>query len=337
MDPLISQLSAALPAAKSLEQLTRPLLQMLGAVTGMESTYLTSVSLADDVQRVEFARNSGNMVIPEGLEVTWSDTLCKRALDEDCLFTNEVSDRWGDSDAAKALGIQTYLSAPVRAEDGHLLGTICAASAVTKPINTDAQTVITLFSSLVASFIERELLMTQLQQANQQLLDVAMRDALTGLPNRRALYDKLDRMLSGAAQDKETVLVGLLDLDGFKQINDVHGHLAGDAFLRAVGQRIAGTMRPGDIVGRLGGDEFLILAPGPDENAAMAADTLQLRTQAASMGEYDLLGERLSYAGASVGVVAVRPGDDMDADRAVRMADARMYEIKRIRRGVLAR
>ncbi len=332
MDPLISQLAASLPAAKTLEQLTRLLLDMLGVVTGMESTYLTSIDLQRNVQQVRYARNEGAMEIPEGLEVDWSDTLCRRALDEGCQYTADVGQRWGDSDAARALGIQTYLSAPVRAEDGRLLGTICAASAAVKPLSAEARATITLFSSLVAGFIEREMLMRELQDANQSLRDVALRDALTGLPNRRALYETLDMALARAAVSGDTVLVGLMDLDGFKQINDTHGHQTGDALLCALGRRVAGALRPGNVLGRLGGDEFMLVAPGPADRAQAdeAADMLQRRMQAESVGEYALGGLRLAYGGASVGVAVVSPG--ADADHAVLLADARMYEAKRVRR-----
>lgn len=68
------------------------------------------------------------MVIPEGLVVPWADTLCKRALEENRMFSDNVAECWGDSDAAKALGIKTYLSAPIRSQDGRVLGTVCAAS-----------------------------------------------------------------------------------------------------------------------------------------------------------------------------------------------------------------
>nr|WP_143276968.1 sensor domain-containing diguanylate cyclase [Bordetella genomosp. 12] len=338
MDNLISQLAASLPAAKTLEQLVRPLLDMLGAVTGMESTYLTAIDLQHNVQQVRFARNQGDMQIPEGLEVTWSDTLCKRALDEECQYTNEVGRRWGDSEAARALGIQTYLSAPVRSEQGQLLGTVCAASAEVKPMSLDAQTVITLFSTLISGFIERERLMRQLQDANESLRVVALHDALTGLPNRRSLYDTLELMLERAASSRQSVIVGLMDLDGFKQVNDVHGHQAGDALLCAVGRRVAGALRPEDVLGRLGGDEFMLVAPGPadDTQAHGLAQMLEQRMHAESVGDYALDGVMVRYGGASAGVIAYAPGAQADVDEAVRLADARMYEIKRKRRAALS-
>ena len=128
MDQILSILSETIPKARTLEQLTRPLLTLLSKVTGMESTYLTTIDTEAGVQRIEFARNVGEMVIPEGLVVPWADTLCKRALDENRMYSDNVTECWGDSEAAAALGIRTYVSAPIRSLDGRVLGTVCAAS-----------------------------------------------------------------------------------------------------------------------------------------------------------------------------------------------------------------
>ena len=341
MDPILSKLATALPAAKSIEELTRPLLEMLSAVTGMESTYLTSIDLERNEQLVRFARNTGEMVIPEGLTVTWSETLCKRALDEDRLYTDDVANCWGDSAAARALGIKTYVSTPIRTDDGVLLGTLCAASADKRKLAPDANALLKLFSNLVASFIEREQLMNSLQEANARLTSYAMTDMLTGLPNRRAVYEELERLLDRAARSGGSVLVGVIDLDGFKMINDTYGHQAGDEFLQAVGRRLTESLRASDVVGRVGGDEFLLVGPGPQHDPTLAeaaagdplqaALTLQLRTAAATAGTYRLGEQVIEYPGASVGMVSVEPLN-MDAETAVRMADTRMYEIKRTRK-----
>ncbi|MFN4116606.1 MAG: diguanylate cyclase, partial [Inhella sp.] len=87
MDPILTQLSATLPAEQSIEQLARPLLVMLGESVGLESTYLTTVDLDAGLQQVRYARNTGELQIPEGLSVPWGDTLCKRALDEGVMAT----------------------------------------------------------------------------------------------------------------------------------------------------------------------------------------------------------------------------------------------------------
>ncbi|MGB3436388.1 sensor domain-containing diguanylate cyclase [Achromobacter sp.] len=345
MDPILAELSTTLPAAKSAEQLTRPLLDMLGAVTGLESTYLTSIDLKADLQHIRYARNAGQLQIPEGLSVPWDDTLCKRALDEGRMCTSDVASCWPDSDAARQLGIQTYLSAPVRTDDGVLFGTLCAASATRRQIEPQAESVLKLFSSVIARFLEREMLMEQLHAANVQLMSYALTDALTGLPNRRALYEALDRLQARAIREGGSVLVGVVDLDGFKGINDVYGHQQGDLFLQEVSRRIAAALRGSDMLGRLGGDEFVLIGPGPALAAANgphgshaqrgeaeeAARSLEERATAATVSRYQLGEDVVPYEGASVGVVALDPRG-LDAEAAVRLADARMYEVKRARK-----
>lgn len=345
MDPILAGLSNSLPQARSIEQLTRPLLDMLGSVTGLESTYLTSIDLKADVQHVRFARNAGELQIPEGLSVPWSDTLCKRALDEGRMCTSDVSRSWPDSEAARQLGIQTYVSAPVRTDDGILLGTLCAASAKPHQITPQAEVVLKLFSNVIANFLQRELLMEQLHAANVRLMSYALTDPLTGLPNRRALYEELERLERRAMREGGSVLVGLVDLDGFKGINDTYGHQQGDVFLQEVSRRLASTLRSSDMLGRIGGDEFVLVGPGPAiergnagpggealrGEAEDAARSLEERATAATIGRYQLGGAVVPYEGASVGVVAVDPRG-LDAEAAVRLADARMYEIKRARK-----
>lgn len=346
MDPILAGLSTSLPQAKSVEQLTRPLLEMLGSVTGLESTYLTSIDLKADLQHVRYARNVGDLQIPEGLSVPWGDTLCKRALDEGRMCTSDVSSCWPDSEAARALGIQTYVSTPVRTDTGMLLGTLCAASAGRHQIAPQAEAVLKLFSNVIANFLERELLMEQLHAANVQLMSYALTDPLTGLPNRRALYEELDRLQKRALREGGSVLVGVIDLDGFKGINDTYGHQQGDLFLQEISRRLAITLRTSDMLGRIGGDEFVLIGPGPAlergdagpngeavrGTAEEAARTLEDRATAATIGKYQLGDMAVPYEGASVGVVAVDPRGQ-DAEALVRLADARMYEIKRARKG----
>ena len=112
----LADLSRSVVEAGSLIELARPLLEMLRVSTGLESTYLTSIDLEAGEQHVQFALNGGAMQIPQGLTVPWGETLCKRALDEGTPFCDNVEVRWGDSTAAKALGIKpmrVHQSAPV--------------------------------------------------------------------------------------------------------------------------------------------------------------------------------------------------------------------------------
>ncbi|HSD39479.1 MAG TPA: diguanylate cyclase [Rhodocyclaceae bacterium] len=331
MDSLFSQLSATVPGAGTTEELTRPLLEILSSVAGMESTYLTTIDLDAGMQHVRYARNVGVMQVPEGLDVPWEDTLCKRSLDEGRPYVPNVPEHWGDSAAARALGIQTYVSTPVRDQGGKLLGTLCAASAATRPLTMDTEKLLQLSSKIIGTWLERERLLAALAEANTRLASIALMDALTELPNRRAIIDTLNRALASAKREGRSVLVGLVDLDGFKQINDTHGHQIGDLFLQEIARRLRTALRDMDAVGRLGGDEFGIVAPGPASGAAAAARLLQERVAAATIGDYQLKDIHLAYSGASVGVAIIDPAR-ADADEAFRQADAQMYRIKRQRR-----
>ena len=117
---LIVQLADSITDAHSLEQLVRPLLALLESATGLESTYMTAIDEAAGLQHVLYARNSSSLQIPEGLSVPWGDTLCKRALEEDRSYSDDVAERWGDSGAARELGIATYASTPIHGPGGRL-------------------------------------------------------------------------------------------------------------------------------------------------------------------------------------------------------------------------
>lgn len=333
MDDLLDRLSQSVNASRNVEDLTRPLLEMLEAVTGLESTYLTTVDLDAGVQRIVYARNTGQMQIPEGLAVPWHDTLCKRALDEGRMFTSDVSDCWGDSAAAAALCIQTYVSAPVRTQGGALYGTLCAASASRHQLTDRARQALLLFAGLIGHQVERELLVQRLLQANARLTACATTDPLTDLPNRRALMDALQRLLAQGARQGFTVLVGFLDIDGFKAINDTHGHTTGDQFLVNIAQRLLQTLRTQDLAARIGGDEFVVIGPGPAPGDGVEAAELAFaqRIAAATERRMDCNGVAIEHIGASVGVIGVPPGA-LSADEALRQADGLMYQAKQARR-----
>jgi len=334
MDTILKALSVQVTAARDLESLTRPLLEMLETVTGLESTYLTQIDLEQSAQHILYARNSAALQIPEGVSVDWSDTLCRRALDEGRLYAADVADRWGDSAAARAMGIRTYMSSPVRTSSGSLYGTLCGASAEHKPLVTGSEHLIAFFARLIAEHVEREQLLQQLQQANNELSRQALSDPLTGLPNRRALMLELHRLFSLLKRTGHPLLISFIDLDGFKAINDTHGHDAGDLLLQTMAQQLAGALRSGDLLARVGGDEFVAVGMGPlsgEETVEIAVHSFQRRLFEQSQVQLPLASQVLNYPGASVGVVAVDPAS-ISIDDALRQADACMYAVKRQRR-----
>ena len=331
---ILDHLSESVTTARSVEELTRPLLEMLEAVTGLESTYLTSIDEAQGVQHVLYARNTSAMQIPEGLTVPWNDTLCKRALEEGRTFTDDVPACWGDSEAARALGIRTYVSKPVRTGNGALYGTLCAASTHSRPRTPEAERILTLFAYLIGQQVEREQLIQKLLSANEQLAAVAATDQLTGLPNRRALMRALDRMLAQGRRRQMGVQIAFIDLDGFKAINDAHGHEVGDRFLVAIAQRLQGVLRAEDLAARLGGDEFVVVSLSEHAGAAAhsAQDALSQRISQVTQGRFELAGTSLDYGGASVGVVTITPDQQRSIEDVLRVADQTMYRVKLARR-----
>ncbi len=127
-DMILARVSQSLAMEQSVESLVRQLLEMLEVVTEMESTYLTKVDLDARLQHILYARNSRQMQIPEGLSVPWDETLCKLAIDENCLYSDNVPTRWPECSAARALEITTFLSTPVHLPDGTFYGTLCATN-----------------------------------------------------------------------------------------------------------------------------------------------------------------------------------------------------------------
>jgi diguanylate cyclase (GGDEF)-like protein/PAS domain S-box-containing protein len=157
----------------------------------------------------------------------------------------------------------------------------------------------------------------------ERLAHEAQHDALTGLPNRRRMHDAL-----GIALRSHPVAVLFVDLDGFKPVNDAYGHETGDELLRRVAERLSACTRAGDVLARIGGDEFVLLMPGVID--AADAQAMSDRLRAATERPFLIGGHRIAI-GASVGVHLAAGADD--PDRALRAADRAMYEIKRARGG----
>lgn len=338
MPSIVQRLSRTATTSQTLPALTRPLLEIMVDVTELDSAYLTTIDEERGVQNVLYSLNTGEMQIPEGLEVPWNDTLCKRALDEGRTYTGNVGECWGDSEAARALGIQTYVSTPVRFASGRLYGTLCAASNQSVKLADEAEDVLRLFARIIAGFAEREQLVSSLQRANAELASLAMLDALTGLPNRRCVTEELNRLISHCRRTREWVLVGFVDLDHFKQINDQFGHEAGDCLMRTMAEQLSAALRGSDMLARFGGDEFVMVGIGPqmDSDGDEVVKDLQQRLSAASLLEFTLSdGRKISYEGASVGMVCLSP-DDTDVDDALQKADAAMYRVKTARQKKVA-
>ena len=152
----------------------------------------------------------------------------------------------------------------------------------------------------------------------------ALHCPLTGLPNRTFFDERLVRSLNDVGRGMRRVVVMYLDLDGFKAVNDIHGHPAGDCLLREVGARLAAHVPPGALVARLGGDEFAVLLESDDAKAAEAC----ARALIDAIVQPFVSGIGSVMVGVSVGIATGN-----DAERLVAHADAALYEAKRAGRG----
>ncbi len=168
---------------------------------------------------------------------------------------------------------------------------------------------------------------TELRQAERELEHRASHDPLTGLPNRHQLQCELQYAIAHAAQTGDGLAVLYMDLDGFKEVNDRGGHDAGDRLLREVAQRLQQGLRQGDLVARVGGDEFVALLPGCRNTEAALAVAEGIR---ARLSPLYTLPDGLFRLDASVGI-ACFPADGNDPDALLAHADRAMYMDKRQR------
>jgi diguanylate cyclase (GGDEF)-like protein/hemerythrin-like metal-binding protein len=154
---------------------------------------------------------------------------------------------------------------------------------------------------------------------------LAFHDTLTELPNRVLLFDRINQSLSRFNRDGNVFMIAILDLDGFKEINDSYGHASGDALLKAVAQRLTQSVRSVDTVARLGGDEFALILQGVEsENEA---DSVLRKIIVEIARPFDLNGREIKV-GASIGV-AFCPQDGASIHELLGRADFAMYAAKR--------
>ncbi|WP_232417768.1 GGDEF domain-containing response regulator [Methyloversatilis thermotolerans] len=168
---------------------------------------------------------------------------------------------------------------------------------------------------------------TEKRLADEALMYRASHDALTGLPNRALLLERLAQALKQAQRREARVALLFIDLDHFKEVNDEHGHAAGDQLLMEVARRLNGDLRAEDTVARLGGDEFVVLMPMLDADAADSASQAAARI-ITRLGEPVALDGGNARIGASIGV-ALYPDDADNAARLLESADDAMYRAKR--------
>ncbi len=200
-----------------------------------------------------------------------------------------------------------------RRKDGEVYAELLTISAVRSAVGEVIQYV-ALFSDITA-----------LKNYQTELEHIAHFDVLTGLPNRLLLTDRMQQGMSQTLRRAQKMAVAYLDLDGFKDVNDQHGHAMGDKLLVALAQRMREVMREGDTLARIGGDEFVaVLIDLGDQEAGLPWITRLLR---AASEPFALEGKSLQIS-ASVGVALYPQVQNLDADQLLRQADQAMYQAK---------
>ncbi|MGE3570825.1 MAG: PAS domain S-box protein [Burkholderiales bacterium] len=206
--------------------------------------------------------------------------------------------------------------APLR-EGERPVGMLCVYTSAEHAFGADDARFIESVSNVLSTALQRH-------RAEQRLAHLAQFDALTGLPNRSLLQDRLDQTIVQSRRKRWHAGVLFVDLDHFKLVNDSLGHHLGDALIREVGQRLLSSVRPGDTVGRISGDEFAVVLADlarPDDAALVAQKALDALAQ-----PFDLAGNE-AYVTASIGIAAF-PEDGEDAETLIKNADMAMYRAK---------
>jgi diguanylate cyclase (GGDEF)-like protein len=231
---------------------------------------------------------------------------------EPLLIDDTEHDPRVDAEACRRVEARSMALVPLL-HSGNVAGVLKVYSRRPGAVGADDARVLALLGNVIGTGLARA-------EAHDTLAEHAQTDALTGLANRRSWDEQLARALAQAARSGETVSVAVCDVDRLKAVNDRHGHAAGDALIREIARCLGDGARAADLLARIGGDEFALLLPGADKEAA--ADVLERLSRGLPTGH-----------SISVGI-AEWDGRESGAELVAR-ADARMYERKRLAHAAL--
>lgn len=246
----------------------------------------------------------------------------RRTLHADCAFEPAVDDGATDSGDTRIVEAESgsqpadSIAVPVAAESSH--GVLRARLDGERPATREDRVFAQSVAELLARAIEHD-------AAQRRLQHQALADRLTGLPTRTLLVDRLDQAVRRSDRAAGRVAVLFIDLDGFKEINDRFGHAIGDRVLSAAAARLRDTMRPGDTLARIGGDEFAAVCEGVADEAHALAVAERLREAVGDPLPVDGLDVTVTVT-VSIGVVLDEHG--RAADRLLNDADIAMYDAK---------
>lgn len=225
---------------------------------------------------------------------------------------------------ASDAGLLAVFTFPLRHDDDQL-GALDIYRDEPGPLDAADMAAAQTLADVAAAYLLNAQAKASLRDSSDRFRDSSLHDALTGLPNRALLRQRLDHAVLKAQRSHKMVAVLFVDLDRFKQVNDTYGHRAGDELLVALAERLTGLLRSGDTLARMAGDEFVILCE--DLADAGQAEALAVRIDTALADPFQLTDEQLLMT-ASVGIAFAGRGVDIP-EQVLANADAAMYEAKR--------
>lgn len=250
-----------------------------------------------------------------GEQLPREDTFCRHVVDcEEPIVVQDASKDWRFSQHPAVTGeahIRFYAGVPLKTADGHTIGTVCAIDRRPRSFSARDLEVLKELSGAAMDRIE--------------LLQSAAADGLTGALTRRAFRQEAEQLISLALRHRHDLSCIVLDIDFFKQVNDTHGHAAGDDVLKTVAARCKAVLRAGDVFGRLGGEEFAIILPHTARADAVAvAEKVRAAVAAEKIGgDYGALGVTVSLGVSSLSIAA------RDIETLLAQADIAMYQAKK--------
>lgn len=248
---------------------------------------------------------------------------CDRVIKQGAsIFPQGIQDIFPKDRELVLLGLQGYAGVPIRDREGVVIGVVWVVSRKPLFMPPDWVNVMDIIATRISAEIERKRTMERLEYQ-------ATYDALTSLPNRRLLLDRLNQAQSLCRRHNHSGAVLFMDIDHFKTINDSLGHNVGDLLLQQISERLSSEIRDEDTASRLGGDEFIVLFAELDSNRQVAAQQAHKGAEKIlkTLSEPYTINDNILHITPSIGIV-IFPMDGENADDILKYADTAMYRAK---------
>ena len=326
MDPAainaVSQVSGR--SFKSFSEATVHVLEMLEAQLPDSVVYVAHLDGDEGDLTIIDTRGDDSFGLERGASNKLDETFCMRmATDQGPRLANNVpaEPAYRDLPLGKELDIGSYLGVPLELGDGSRVGSLCALSHSEGNYSTEDLQLISVMGRMLAYELERQNRERDLELMSEQLRELSQTDPLTQVLNRRGFEKLLEREWALVQRGTVHSELVVIDVDGFKTINDTRGHAHGDRVLQRVALTLQNSARTTDVVARLGGDEFAVILVGSEPEDGLASFCERVDDSLAVDDE----GPKLSYGWSDLARAAT-------PEAAVDDADQLMYADRRIRR-----